>query len=177
MLMRMETRKEVKRQARDFSTPDLFMLPSTHRLKSTDKALHETGGADLFVAFGPYINGWSHEPQVGSDRADRAMIFEGKLIYFEVDRNTHGPKALEEKIDKYIRYADRTRERFYVVFSVLLDDDKKLKNRADFLAGLLASKRRGNQFLVANHNNLLVQPMGDFLLSPLSGALSFRALE
>jgi hypothetical protein len=50
MLRRMADRKEVKiHELSKFGIPGMFMLPGAHRLKSSDKFLHEQAGADLFV--------------------------------------------------------------------------------------------------------------------------------
>lgn len=96
----------------------MFMLPSTHRLKSSGKFLHEQAGADLFVAFKPHIKRWAHEPSTKSMRADRGMQFEnGLTVYFKVDRITENIQDLKDKVNNYIQYESETSERFYVVFA------------------------------------------------------------
>ena len=185
MLSRMVTRKELKKQTFDFGVADLYMLPPTSKLKGYDKFRHEKGGADLFTSYYPHLKeltaegkytGWSFEPSIGSDRGDRALRIDDFTLYFEVDRCTEGMKIVEQKIESYMRHADRTRERFHVVFAIM-GDDNKIRLRGDSLTRLFASKKRGNQFLAANHANLVKYPFGNFLMSPKDGALSLRALQ
>jgi len=172
----MEGRKEIKRQSYDLTVPDFFMLPSTNRLKGFDRYKHEQAAGDLFVTFNSFIEAWSFEPAIGKDRGDRGMIYQGKIIYFEVDRCTEGFGVIEEKIENYIRYARETRERFHVVFS-LLESELVVMNRAKKMLELFEDKKRGNQFLVANHINLLEVPFDDILFSPTGEAYSFNSLQ
>lgn len=172
----MEGRKEIKRQSYDLTVPDFFMLPSTNRLKGFDRYKHEQAGGDLFVTFKPFFSGWSFEPAIGKDRGDRGMIYQDKIIYFEVDRCTEGFPVIEEKVENYIRYARETGERFHVVFS-LLEDQATVMNRAKKMLDLFEDKKRGNQFLVANHINLLEVPFEDILFSPTGEAHSFDTLS
>ncbi len=167
MLRRMEKRKEVKlHELSKWGVPDMFMLPSTHRLKSTDKFLHEEAGGDLFVAFKPHIKRWAHEPFINSMRADRGAQFnDGLTIYFEVDRITENLPVLKDKIDNYILYSNETSERFHVVFA-FVGSQESVRERGYKLIPYLESKRRGDQFLIVNHEKLISDPLGQVLYSP-----------
>lgn len=176
MLVRMTQRNEIKQQTFDISIPDFFMLKSTTRLKGYDKFRHEKGGADLFTALYPHIQAWSFEPLIGNDRGDRGLKFEDKTVYLEVDRCTEGLKVINRKLESYMNFADQSRNRFHVVFSIM-GTDREVANRGEALTTLFRSKKRGNQFLAANHNNLLIRPLGEVLHSPLAGALSLGALD
>lgn len=176
MLVRMTERNEIKKQTFDISIPDFFMLNSTNKLKGYDKFKHEKGGADLFTAFYPHIQAWSFEPPLGTDRADRGLKIGDKTVYIEVDRCTEGLKVIDKKLESYMNFADKSRERFYVVFAIM-GTDKEIANRGENLMTLFRSKKRGNQFLAGNHNNLVSFPLGEFLYSPRDGALSLSALD
>ena len=176
MLVRMTERNEIRKQTFDISIPDFFMLKSTVKLKSYNKYKHEKGGGDLFVAMIPYLTAWKYEPLIGKDRGDRGMRIDDKTIYFEVDKCTEGPGIIDLKLENYMRHADRTGERFYVVFA-LIGTDEEVALRGENLTRLFASKKRENQFLAANLNNLVRHPFGEVLNSPKDGRLSFNDLE
>lgn len=171
MLMRMTKRKEIKRQVFDLNIPDFFMLNSTYKLKGFDKFKHEKAGADLFVAFYPFISAWSFEPPIGKDRADRGMKIGDTTVYFEVDRCTEGLKIIEKKLDSYIR----SNERCNVVFSIV-GDDNQVSNRGNKIIPLMKARKRGDQFLLVNHDKLLQDPLGEVLYSPRDEILSFEML-
>ena len=173
----MAARKELKiHDLSKFSIPDMFMLPSTHRLKSTEKFLHEKAGADLFVAYKPHIKFWAYEPFINSMRADRGMRFEdGLTVYFEVDRITENMQDLRDKVDNYIRYAEETGERFTVIFAFAETQEKVHKRGKNFIPYLQA-KRRGDQFLLVNHEKLIGDPFGQVLYSPREKILSISML-
>ena len=119
MLRRMAGRKELKlHELTKFGIPDMFMLPSTDRLKSTEKFLHEKAAGDLFTSYYNSIKKmkWAYEPEVNSKRADRGLRSNNSTIYFEVDRITENASVLKEKVDNYIEYFYKTEERFHVVF-------------------------------------------------------------
>lgn len=178
MLRRMEQRKEVKVHAlkKKFGIADMFMLPSTSRLKSTDKVLHEIAGGDLFVALNPYIKRWAYEPIVGSKRADRGAQFEnGLTIYPEVDMMTENISVLFDKVENYIAYSKAAGERFHVIFA-FVGTQERIQKRGEKLIPFLQSKRRGDQFLLVNHNKWVADPMGRVLYSPRNEILSLNML-
>lgn len=177
MLRRMAGRKEIKvHELKKLGIPDMFMLPSTHRLKSSDKFLHEQAGADLFVAFKSHIKRWAHEPYIKSMRADRGMQFEnGLTIYFEVDRMTENPQDLKDKVDNYLQYYAETEERFHVVFT-FVGNQEKVQKRGNKIIPYLQEKSRGDQFLIVNHARLISNPFGQVLYSPRDEILSVSML-
>lgn len=173
MLRRMEQRKEVKvHDLSRFGLSDMFMLPSTPRLKSADKFRHEQAGADLFVAYNLYAKRWIHEPFILSKRADRGVQFEGGLtIYFEVDRVTENFQDLRDKVENYIVYGNEAKERFHVVFDFVGEHQRVVK-RAKKMGEFLQQKKRNDQFLLAQHPTLIANPMGRVLFSPRDEILS-----
>jgi hypothetical protein len=174
MLRRMVERKEIKvHELSKFGYPDLFMLNSTPRLKSIEKILHEIGGADLFVAFRPFMSKWAFEPQVGKKRADRGMELDEAIFYFEVDKMTEGIQELFEKVDNYAQHSRETRQRFHVVFAFLGDSDKVYK-RGMKLIPYLEEVNRGNQFLTVNLKKLTENPLGEVVYSPKGLLISIK---
>lgn len=172
----MTERREIKSQRFDFSVPDLFMLNSTHKLKSGDKFRHEKAGADLFTVYYPHIKRWAFEPPIKSKRADRGAQFEnGLTVYFEVDRITEGAQILREKIDNYIRYGSETNERFHVIFA-FVGSRERVRKRGYEVIPYLEQIRRGNQFLIVNHENLVNDPFGEVIFSPKGEILSLNRM-
>jgi hypothetical protein len=147
---------------------DWFMLPRTRGLQEP-KYKHEVGAADLFTALYPHLvaqgGAWSYEPVILDNRADRGMRLFGKTFYFEVDRGTEAPREIEEKLDRYIRYSQKSGETFHVIFA-LMDGKESAQSRGDKLIPLLQERRRGNQFLLASHARLEEDPLGRLLYSP-----------
>jgi hypothetical protein len=164
MLMRMESRKEVKRQEFDFGVADWFMLPKTKGLQRW-AYLHQKAAADVFVAYYPHMSAWIYEPAILRDRADRGMKIFDKTVYFEVDRCTEGMKVIEEKIDNYIQFSRETGERFHVVFCIV-GDEREVLNRGNNIIPILQDRMRGEQFLIANAGNIISNPLGEIFYSP-----------
>ena len=165
----MEKEKEVKRQAFTFSG-DWFMLPSTEK-KTKWRYEHEVAAADLFVALSPHMEAWICEPYIGNKRADRGVKINGQTFYFEVDLCNEGTSVLEEKIENYTK-ADG---RFHVVFS-FLGEPAEVTRRGQLLIPYLQKIKRGNQFLMANHTKLLLDPLAPVLYSPKDELLSFTSV-
>jgi hypothetical protein len=168
MLRRMAASRVIKCQSFPTSIADWFMLPSTRGLQEP-KYKHEVGAADLFVAFYPALREqggkWGYEPAILRERADRAMMLFNKTFYLEVDRGTEPLSEIATKLDNYIRYSHETGERFHVVFA-LMDGKETAQARGNKLIPLLRERRRGNQFLLCNHNRLVADPLGRLLYSP-----------
>lgn len=178
MLRRMADRKEVKiHELSKFGIPDMFMLPATNRLKSSDKFLHEQAGADLFVTYYPFMKRWAHEPFINSMRADRGLQLkdDGLTVYFEVDRITENIQDLRDKVDNYIQYSNHTKEPFHVIFA-FVGTQEKVRRRGDKFIPYLKAKRRGDQFLIVNHEKLIADPFGQVLYSPRDEILSLSML-
>ncbi|MCD9186996.1 MAG: hypothetical protein LUM44_11225 [Pyrinomonadaceae bacterium] len=165
----MEKDKDIKRQAFTFSG-DWFMLPETEK-KTKWRYAHEVASADLFTALYRFMEAWSFEPYLGNKRADRGMKFNGKTIYFEVDLCTESIRILEEKIDNYLQHQGK----FNVIFS-FLGESKEVTRRGNLLLPYLQKIRHGNQFVIANHTQLLTQPLGQILYSPKDELLSLKML-
>jgi hypothetical protein len=172
MLRRMTAGKLIKCQSFPVGTADWFMLPVTRGLQEP-KYKHEVGAADLFAAYYPYMQQWAYEPPILDNRADRGMRAFGKTFYFEVDRGTEPPAEVEAKLDRYIRYSRESEERFYVIFA-LMDGKELAHNRGNKLIPILKAQKRGNQFLLAHHKNLIADPLGTWIYSPLDELYSLE---
>lgn len=137
---------------------------------------------------------------------DARMSLQGHTFFWEVDRGTepvYDPqersritpkrwaKSINGKIEKYIELAKQNpKDKFSVLFTIadhrygVYDHDRTM-DRAKQILDLLADYRRGNQFLVAVHhdiigdrfgtpgeihNELLGDPYGAHFVSPLDPA-------
>jgi hypothetical protein len=128
------------------------------------------------------------EYDVARPMYDARMKKWDRVIYWETDRGTEEVQELHEKVDKYIALANSTQERFTVCFTMQYfrfgadqgeeQRHKKLVERSNDLLDYLASKKRGNQFLVAWHDNVVADPYGPVFVSPLdpSSASTLEAL-
>lgn len=174
MLRRMVSRKQIKLYEMKFDA-DWFLLNATPKRKKSQYE-HEIAGGDLFAAYHPFMDAWSYEPPILSDRADRGMRIFDLTVYFEVDCCNEGLEKLEEKVDNYITHSARTGERFHVVFA-FVGDQKEIERRGLKLLLSLQERKRGNQFLVASHSALISNPLGEVLLSPKGQALSLKTLN
>jgi hypothetical protein len=143
----------------------VFCLPKTTLLKDT-KLKHELLCGDLYVVLEltgklPYWN----EPQEADEfgiKPDRRMIYDGKIVFWEVDRGTedyYTEKGIQGKIERYIKLSQSDRDkRFHVCFTTITQYDNfgKIKctaeNRAETILNLIYSYARGDQFMVTTHN-------------------------
>lgn len=176
MLRRMAASKIIKCQSFPTSIADWFMLPTTRGLQEP-KYKHEVGAADFFAAFYPYLReqsgGWSYEPPILKDRADRGMRIFGKTFYLEIDRGTEPASEINAKLDNYIRYDQDSGEPFHVIF-VLMDGKKPAQRRGDEIIQFILERQRGNQFLIASHARLIQDPLGELLFSPTNELFSVQ---
>lgn len=103
------------------------------------------------------------------------------IFYWEVDRGTEEMEILYDKVDKYIAFSNKYfTDKFHVIFTLQYfrfgeeQSDtqrlKKLKERSNLLLDYLATKHRGNQFLVAWHDQVIATPYGAVFVSPLAPA-------
>lgn len=101
------------------------------------------------------------------------------VFYWEVDRGTEEMEELFEKVNKYIKLSNKhPNDKFHVIFTMQyfrfgIDQSpeqrlKKLRDRSYELVEYLGAKKRGNQFLVAWHDQVIADPYGPVFISPLN---------
>jgi hypothetical protein len=176
----MTKRKELKQQEFQVGQADWFMLPATRAVNKS--YAHEVAAADLFVRYYGAFEAWRYEPKAGSVQADRKMKYEGKHIYFEVDRCHQSASVIREKIEGYIRYyyeLERQygeRARFHVIFDIANSDPHKVSARIKEIGKVLDEYNRGNQFALSSHTMLTESPIEDEIIYSPHGAFSLKML-
>ena len=172
--------------------PTLWTDPSTKKPINPDFRQHELDCADLFVAyrqFHPkYLTRWDWHwdkdeetaygvYKKGSTLYDRRMYFNGRWFFWEVDRGTEPMEKLAEKVDKYIEFSNRNPNiLFHVLFTLQYkrhgldiapgEELAEIANRGNALLEIFEDRRRGHQFLVAHHSEVLSEPLGPVFVSP-----------
>ena len=102
---------------------------------------------------------------------DARMHYQDKVYLWEVEKSTKditGDRSLETKIDKYIRFSNAyPDDRFTVLITFATYKHIKALDHMKKAIVMLASKKRGNQFLVALEDKVLADPLGPVFLSPM----------
>ena len=158
---------KVTKIPREYNSPQYFHLPEVIGLKNTSH-IHERACADLYVSLHLTCNPpfWDATPAeeylaLGL-KPDRSSIVEGRIIFWEVDKGTETHAVIRGKFEKYVELsANHPDRRFYVVFTGSKGRVKEI------LTEVLPEFRRGNQFLVAEHNSVVERPLEPVLVSPV----------
>lgn len=135
----------------------LYFLPERTVIKEV-KLKHELLCGDLYVAFEltGNLNYWHaiEEPDPFGIKPDRQMIYDGKIVFWEVDRGTedyYTETGIKGKIERYIALSkSRPDRRFHVCFTTI-DNKQTAQRRAQTILELIDSYERGNQFMVTLH--------------------------
>lgn len=99
---------------------------------------------------------------------DCRMHYKGRVYFWEVDMGTKKYQDEDEKIEKYIRFSNAfPQDRFMVLYATRGYKKTSETARANALTTLLASKKRGNQFLVGLQSMIFKDPLADCFVSPL----------
>lgn len=145
-----------------------YCLPKTKLIKGNLE--HEKLCGDLYVAFRPDY--WKVPAEADHNRLkpDRIMIHFGKLIYWEVDRNTEDYiTVIKEKIEKYIQLGkENAGKRFHVIFTTTDTKKQTAISRCQGLLNLFYLYKRGNQFMTTANEWACKYPDGVAFVSPLS---------
>lgn len=111
---------------------------------------------------------------------DRDLQIYGKQFYIEVETGTQGLDKIEAKINHY----ERLEGWFHVVFTVqdykpneFEPVQKTAITQAENMLDLFAKYERRNKYVVAIHKNLVANPTGKILVSPLEVAFNFETIE
>ncbi|CAN5361115.1 hypothetical protein BH10ACI1_BH10ACI1_02710 [soil metagenome] len=141
----------------------VFCLPITTLLKDL-KLKHELLCGDLYVAFEltGFLNFWD-EPQDWDEfglKPDRRMIYDGKIVFWEVDRGTedyYTDKGIKGKLDRYTKLSRSRPDRFHVCFTTI-DNKTNAERRAETILELINSYKRGDQFMITLHKWAVEMP-------------------
>jgi hypothetical protein len=152
---------------RENNSPLYFHEPQTIGLRNTNHE-HERACADIYVTYQLTwtLQFWECVPHpeyldLGL-KPDRVSNIEGRIVFWEVDKGTETLNVIRKKVERYIKlstlHPDR---RFYVIFTAT-------RNRAkSILLDVLPDFKRGNQFLVAEHQSVIEHPYEPVFVSPL----------
>lgn len=176
--------------------PNCWALPGTKEVSPEFKA-HELDITDLFKTF------WRVQPSLYWDQRwqadelveygihkkdsflfDARMNFRGVWVFWEVNRGSKSPDQLRDQVKGYADFSKRYPEyRFHVIWTLNFDkagltvsDDRRkevIARDARVLLSEFAEYRRGEQFLVARHHDVLKDPLGDHLVSSLDPTKPF----
>ncbi len=146
------------------SLPTIYRLPTTTGLKEL-KLKHELLCGNLYVAFEltGKLDWWEAIQDYDSFglKPDRQMIYEGKIVFWEVDRGTEDyftDKGIKGKIDRYIALSkSRPERRFHVCFTTV-DNKQSAETRAGTILELIKSYNRCDQLMVTLHKWAVEMP-------------------
>ncbi len=167
--------------------PLYFFLPQT-KAPTVFKHTHERSCADIYVAYEntDLVQRWTVPENLDDYQEyvkvgllpDRVSVIAGKIVFWEIDLGTESYKTISDKIPLYISLGKRHPEhRFHVVFTT--KDYYRFKNgrkvlrqsakaRAKRILLDLMEYKRGNQFIVGQHDSIVNDPLGAVFASPLT---------
>jgi hypothetical protein len=166
------------------TTPEYYRLPETYSLSKShiiEADAHENLVEKLYVALeltgalGTWII--PTDKDENGLKPDAVCVYQGKVIYWEVDRGTEDyltPKGIKGKLDRYLKKStDNPEIRFYVGFTTVPQYDKfgKLKRsditRAKGILAIIGTYKRGDQFFVSPYKfaleNITVEAFSTYL--------------
>jgi len=124
---------------------------------------HEKDCAEVFVslALTDSLFTWEGEgDQKSGLRHDRKFSVDDRVFCLEVERGTQGDGRLREKLARYVKYYESTREPFHVLFTV------QNESAIESLVYLFGEFKLGNQY-----GAVLFQ---DFINDPLNAPITTR---
>lgn len=187
LLNRMVADKLIRVHKVEQNAPLYFFLPSV-KAPTPFIHTHERSCADIFTAyeFTGQLQKWG-APEGFSDyqeyvklglRPDRISIIAGKIVFWEIDTGSENYDTVSDKIPRYVELSRRHYEyRFHVVFTTAdcyrSRNGKKVlrqssRTRAKRLLLDLIDYKRGNQFIVGQHQEIINDPLGAVFASPLT---------
>lgn len=167
--------------------PLYYFLPTT-KAPTVFSHKHEKDCADLFIAYKStgLLKAWN-SPENFEDYQDyvkagvlpdRVSIIGKSIVFWEVDRGTESYQKISDKIPNYITLSRRHPEhKFYVCFTTneyhrFKNGKKVLRQSAETRAKRILldamEYKRGNQFIVGLHKQIIQDPLGSVFVSPLT---------
>lgn len=170
------------------TVPEYYRLPETRAL-SKNHLPHESLIAELYTALEltGALGTWEirRETDAFGLKPDAVCVYQGKIIFWEVDRGTEDyltPKGIKGKLDRYLRMSKANPDvRLYVGFTTVSQFDRfgRLKRsdlaRAKGILGLIETYQRADQFFVSTHDYTLKYAGGaafSTCLNPMGIAIS-----
>lgn len=173
--------------------PTVWSRPGIKDIKTHEDVLHELDCMDLYGAFWPsHPDGLQHWDwcwqaderhaygtyKNGGANFDGRMKYRGQWFIFEVDRGTKTLEQLEDQVRGWLDLARKEPSTYFRViwtlqferYGITYADDEKRKQvnrRARFLLDTFDRLKTGGRFLVCRHAELLADPFGPALVSPL----------
>jgi hypothetical protein len=178
MLQRMYEAGEVDRFREHGAEAYIYMLktPNMKFPGNWYNRRHELSCADVFTSLYPtgHLEHWDYKwsPQEHEHYAidkhrvyyDRKFVAFNNVFLLEVDRGTEDSNQIDEKIEKYLTFAKAFQnEYFFVIITVQGSRYYNLKKRFTWMLEVLKDRHVGYQFLVADHDVFLKNPLGQVL--------------
>jgi hypothetical protein len=194
LMPRLEKKGLVKRHPKVSKyLPTIWSHPGLKDIKTIDDKQHELDCMDLYVAFwksfpdGMQYWDWRWQPDERHSyetykkdgfNFDARMKYKGDWFFLEVDRGTKTLEQLEDQVMGYILFSKKVPEPYFrVIFTLQFErygftysaaeKHKQVNKRARFLLELFDKHKTGERFLVARHAEVLTDPLGPVLVSPL----------
>jgi hypothetical protein len=139
--------------------PQVYHLPTTSGLKEL-KLKHEILCGNLYVAYeltGRLV--WWKAPLDYDSfglKPDRTMIWDGKLVFWEVDRGTedyHTERGIKGKLDRYTALARANPGRNFFVCFTTTPAKQSAEARCQAILDLITTYGRSDQFMVTLHRS------------------------
>jgi Replication-relaxation len=164
LLKEMARQGELKVITYSPTDPQLYHLPVTGGLKQL-KLKHELLCGNLYVAYDLTwrLNWWEAPLDYDSFglKPDRRMIWDGRLVFWEVDRGTedyHTERGIKGKLDRYAALAHQNPDRKFKVCFTTTQAKQSAEARCQAILDLITSYDRGDQFMVTLHKWAVAMP-------------------
>jgi hypothetical protein len=144
------------------------VAPPFYHLKTHPKAYnifnykHEKIAADIYVNSQPFIDKWRIKQDDLTSfgiKPDRLCLLSGYPTVWEIDRSTMVRQKIINKVEKYIRFANKSGWKFHVIFAC---SDRRAKSLIQVLAPY---KHHLVWFYTVDYKQLLNNPTGDIFNS------------
>lgn len=163
--------------------PDLWSLKGARQPSNWYNRDHEIDCADLFISYkntnqlAYWASRWEPEElhpfgETFSVYFDRRMELEDvdQVFFFEVDRGTEDLDTVKRKVEKYVALSNHlVGQGMTILFTVQGYRWTTSQTRLSRILSILRDARRGNQFLIAPHEEVLANPLGKVWISPVDG--------
>jgi hypothetical protein len=147
----------------DGITPPFYHLKSHPKAYNIFNFKHEKIAADIYVYLQPFINYWDFKDQPdflsAGLKPDRQSVINGLPVMWEIDRSTMVRSKIIDKVEKYIRFANKYNREFRVVFACS-------GRRAKSLVKVLTPYRHHLVwFYTVDYKELITNPTGEIFNS------------